>query len=137
MHVNFCALRILCQLYFHSYWWAFLAGFDCLIDPVCKLWNSRVDAGFHGVGTSQTPRRDSLQDVPVLCVTNQRTPAVTLREKKPHKYYLTNTLENMMSLFVLKVTGQEKVLRAEQKIFYGIKPFIWSIVSFPLFLFFI
>ena len=47
-----------------------LTGFDGFVNPVDKLGDSRVDAGFHGPGASQTPGRDTLYDVPVLGVTH-------------------------------------------------------------------
>lgn len=120
MHVHFCES---CQLHFHIYWWVLLAGFNCLIDPVCKLWDSSVDAGFHGVGASQTPRRDSLQDVPVLCVTNQRTPAVTLRGKNISDKYTRKYGECICAQG--NWTGKYPQSWTN-KMVYGIKPFKWS-----------
>ena len=47
-----------------------LTGFDGSLNPVDKLGDSCVDARFHGIGTSQTPGRDTLQDIPVLGITH-------------------------------------------------------------------
>lgn len=45
-------------------------GFDGSINPVHKFRNPRIDAGLHGVGAAQTPRRDTLQDELVVGVTH-------------------------------------------------------------------
>lgn len=60
-------------------WIFFLIGFDGSVDPVNELGDSSVDARFHGIGASQTPGRDALQDVFVLGVAHQRATTVTLQ----------------------------------------------------------
>lgn len=56
-----------------------LTGVDGLLDPVHEPGDSRVDAGLHGVGASQTPRGHALQHKPVLAVAHQGAAAVALQ----------------------------------------------------------